>query len=224
MFLAARTDPKAKPPHAGISMFIVPMEAPGITIQPATTMYDGSFANIFYDNVRIPSENLVGEVNGGWKVLTGALAFERGLVGGGIVLKVAHAFEQLRRRIMAREGDVPPLSDDPMIRDRIATLACEIEVGRQLMMRCAELAADGITPPEYGAISKVFSGELMERFGEAALDILGMRAALSERMPGSIDNGRFEQNLRHSLMWVISIGTNEIQRSLIAQRGLGLPR
>jgi alkylation response protein AidB-like acyl-CoA dehydrogenase len=224
MFLAARTDPKAKPPHAGISMFIVPMEAPGITIRPATTMYDGSFANIFYDNVRIPLENLVGEVNGGWKVLTGALAFERGLVGGGIVLKVAHAFEQLRRRVMARERDALPLSDDPIVRDRIASLATEIEVGRQLMMHCAELAADGITPPEYGAISKVFSGELMERFGEAALDILGMRAALCEQMPGAIDNGRFEQNLRHSLMWVISIGTNEIQRSLIAQRGLGLPR
>ena len=224
MFLAARTDPKAAPPHAGISMFIVPMEAKGVTIQPATTMYDGSFANIFYDNVRIPLENLVGEVNGGWKVLTGALAFERGLVGGGIVLKVAHAFEQLRGRVMARDGDAPPLSGDPVVRDRIARLAAEIEVGRQLMMHCAERAADGITPPEYGAISKVFSGELMERFGEAALDILGMRAALSEQMPGAIDNGRFEQNLRHSLMWVISIGTNEIQRSLIAQRGLGLPR
>jgi alkylation response protein AidB-like acyl-CoA dehydrogenase len=196
----------------------------GITIRPAVTMYDGSFANIFYDNVRIPLDNIVGEVDGGWKVLTGALAFERGLVGGGIVLKVAHAFEQLRRHVMAREGDAPPLCDDPMVRDRMATIASEIEVGRQLMMHCAELAADGITPPEYGAISKVFSGELMERFGEVALDILGMRAALSEQMPGALDNGRFEQNLRHSLMWVISIGTNEIQRSLIAQRGLGLPR
>jgi alkylation response protein AidB-like acyl-CoA dehydrogenase len=224
MFLAARTDTQAKPPHAGISMFIVPMEAHGITIQPATTMYDGSFANIFYDNVRIPSGNIVGEVNGGWKVLTGALAFERGLVGGGIVLKVAHAFEQLRRRVMAGESDARPLCDDPIVRDRIATIASEIEVGRQLMMHCAELATDGITPPEYGAISKVFSGELMERFGETALDILGMRAALSEQMPGALDNGRFEQNLRHSLMWVISIGTNEIQRNLIAQRGLGLPR
>jgi alkylation response protein AidB-like acyl-CoA dehydrogenase len=224
MFLAARTDPKAKPPHAGISMFIVPMEAPGVTIRPATTMYDGSFANIFYDNVRIPLENIVGEVHGGWKVLTGALAFERGLVGGGIVLKVAHAFEQLRRRVMAREGGAASLSDDPIVRDRIARLACEIEVGRQLMMHCAELAVNGITPPEYGAISKVFSGEPMERFGEAALDILGLRGALSEQMPGAIDNGRFEHNLRHSLMWVISIGTNEIQRSLIAQRGLGLPR
>ena len=224
MFLAARTDPEAKPPHAGISMFIVPMETPGVTIRPAITMYDGTFANIFYDNVRIPLENIVGEVNGGWKVLTGALAYERGLVGGGIVLKVAHAFERLRQQIFAQENGAVSLCDDPIVRDRMATLACEIEVGRQLMVHCAELAADGITPPEYGAISKVFSGELMERFGEAALDILGMRATLSEQMPGSIDNGRFEQNLRHSLMWVISIGTNEIQRSLIAQRGLGLPR
>ncbi|WP_454631654.1 acyl-CoA dehydrogenase family protein [Bradyrhizobium cenepequi] len=224
MLLAARTDRDAKPPHAGISMFIVPMNTPGISIQPATTMYDGSFANIFYDNVRIPLENLVGEINGGWKVLTSALAFERGLVGGGIVLKVAHAFEQLRRHIMATEGDRPALANDPIVRERMAILASEIEVGRQLMMHCAELAADGITPPEYGAISKVFSSELMERFGEAALEILGPRAALSEQMPDAIDNGRFEQNLRHSLMWVISIGTNEIQRSLIAQRALGLPR
>jgi alkylation response protein AidB-like acyl-CoA dehydrogenase len=224
MFLAARTDKDATPPHAGISMFIVPMDAKGITIRSADTMYDGSFANIFYDNVRVPLENVVGEVNGGWKVLTGALAFERGLVGGGIVLKVAHAFEQLRLRLMAAEGDVPPQWEDAIIRDRLARLASEIEAGRLLMMQCAELATDGVTPPEYGAISKVFSGELMERFGEAALDILGMRAALSEGVPGALDNGRFEQNLRHSLMWVISIGTNEIQRSLIAQRGLGLPR
>ena len=224
MFVAARTDRDAKPPHAGISMFIVPMESEGITIRPAITLYDGSFANIFYDHVRIPAENIVGEVNGGWKVLTGALAFERGLVGGGIVLKVAHAFERLRRHVMASEGTALPLSNDPIVRDRVASLAADIEVGRQLMMRCAELATGGTTPPEYGAISKVFSGELMERFGEAALDILGMRATLSEGMPGAIDNGRFEQNLRHSLMWVISIGTNEIQRSLIAQRGLSLPR
>ena len=200
------------------------MNAEGITVRPATTMYDGSFANIFYDNVRIPLENLVGEVNGGWKVLTGALAFERGLVGGGIVLKVAHAFERLREHVMTAADDEPPPAEDPVVRDKMARLASEIEVGRQLMMHCAERAAEGVTPPEYGAISKVYSGELMERFGEAALDILGMRAAVSEQMPGAIDNGRFEQNLRHSLMWVISIGTNEIQRSLIAQRGLGLPR
>src|SRR4029450_6476765 len=99
------------------SMFIVPMNTDGITIQPATTMYDGSFANIFYDNVRVPLENLIGRVNDGWKVLTGALAFERGLVGGGIVLKVAHAFEQLRRHVMAAGNDRPPPGQDAIGRE-----------------------------------------------------------------------------------------------------------
>ena len=79
MFLAARTDAAAKPAHAGISMFIVPMDAPGISVKPSATMYDGTFANIFYDDVRVPVDALLGEENGGWKVLTSALATERGL-------------------------------------------------------------------------------------------------------------------------------------------------
>jgi alkylation response protein AidB-like acyl-CoA dehydrogenase len=220
MFLAARTDRDARPPHAGISMFIVPMDTPGITVKPARTMYDGHFANIFYDDVRIPADALIGPLNGGWKVLTDALSNERGMVGGGIVLKVAHGFELLCRAL--RES--PSLRDDALVRDRIGALAAEIEVGRRLMIHCAELAASGTTPPALGAISKVFSGELMERYGEAALDLLGPRAALSQGSPGALVNGTFEQQLRHSLMWVISIGTNEIQRSLIAQRGLGMPR
>jgi len=225
MFLAARTDRDAKPAHAGISMFIVPMDSPGIDVKPATTMYDGRFANIFYDNDRLPKDALVGPLNGGWKVLTGALANERGSIGGGIVLKVAHAFALLCEDVRTEPGaPADSLRKDALIRERMATLAAEIEVGRRLMIDCAQLAASGTTPPEAGAISKVFSSELMERFGEAALDILGLRAALSQDAPGSIRIGRYEQGLRHSLMWVISIGTNEIQRSLIAQRGLGLPR
>ena len=220
MFLAARTDRQAQPQHAGISMFIVPMDTPGISIKPATTMYDGSFANIFYDDVRIPRENLVGPLNGGWKVLTDALANERGSVGGGIVLKVAHGFDLLCRELRANMAQ----RNDPLVRDRVGQLAAEIEVGRRLMIHCAELATSGTTPPAAGAISKVFSGELMERYGQAALELLGPRASLSQHATGVIANGHFEQQLRHSLMWVISIGTNEIQRSLIAQRGLGLPR
>ena len=219
MFLAARTNPLAKPAHAGISMFIVPMTTPGIDVKPANTMYDGSFANIFYDNVRVPADALLGEVDGGWKVLTSALATERGLVGGGIVLKVAHAFGLLCAELRARG-----LSADPLVRARIAQLAAEIEVGRQLMMHCANLAGTGETPPAVGAMSKVFSGELMERFGAAALELLGAPGTLSQGTPGAVLQGRFEQMLRHSLMWVISIGTNEIQRTLIAQRGLGLPK
>ena len=224
MLLATRTDPDAKPAHAGLSMFIVPMDMPGITVKTSTTMYGGAFANVFYDNVRLPSDAMVGEVNAGWKVLTGALATERGFIGGGIVMKVARSFELLCAHVRTAEVDGRPLRDDPLVRERIATLAAEIEAGRQMMMHCAAQVDGGETPPGDAAASKVYSGELMERFGEVALDILGLQATLSEGSPGAILRGRIEQNLRHSLMWVISIGTNEIQRSLIAQRGLGLPR
>jgi alkylation response protein AidB-like acyl-CoA dehydrogenase len=109
------------------------------------------------------------------------------------------------------------------VRDRIAQIASEIEVGRQLMLYCASAGADATSPSD-AAISKVFSGELLERLGEASLDILGMVGTLSEGAPGAILRGKFEHALRHSLMWVISIGTNEIQRNIIAQQGLGLPR
>ena len=224
MLLGTRTDPDAKPSHAGLSMFIVPMSTPGITVKTSTTMYGGSFANVFYDNVRVPGDAMVGELNAGWKVLTGALATERGFIGGGIVMKVARSFELLCGYIRATEVDGRPLRDDPLVRERIGTLAAEIEAGRQMMMHCAAQVDGGQTPPHHAAASKVFSGELMECFGEVALDILGMQATLGEGSPGAILRGRIEQNLRHSLMWVISIGTNEIQRSLIAQHGLGLPR
>ena len=224
MLLATRTDPDASPPHAGLSLFIVPMDTPGITVKTSTTMYGGSFANVFYDDVRVPADAMVGELNGGWKVLVGALATERGFIGGGIVMKVAHAFELLCDHIRGAQLDGRPMRRDPLVRERIGELAAQIEAGRQMMMHCAECVNAGETPLHDAAASKVYSGELMERFGEVALDILGMEGALSEGSLGAVLQGRIEQNLRHSLMWVISIGTNEIQRTLIAQRGLGLPR
>ncbi|MBR0838924.1 acyl-CoA dehydrogenase [Bradyrhizobium liaoningense] len=224
MLLATRTDPNASPAHAGITMFIVPMTTPGITIRPSETMYGGTFANIFYDDVRVPADNRIGAEGEGWKVLTGALATERGFIGGGIVLKVAHMFELLCEHIRTAERRGSPMRRDPLVRARIGALAAEIEAGRRMMVQCAEQVDKGETPPDEAAVSKVYSGELMERFGETALDLLGAEALLSGHSPGAVLRGRIEQMLRHSLMWVISIGTNEIQRSLIAQRGLGLPR
>ncbi len=224
MLLAARTTAAAKPKHAGISMFIVPMDTPGITVRTSDTMYGGTFANVFYDNVRLPLDALVGQVDAGWQVLTGALATERGFIGGGIVMKVVRSFEMLCEHVRQNKRGSKPLTQDPLVRERIGSLAAQIEAGRQMMLYCASRVVDGETPPADAAVSKVYSGELMERFGELALDILGLSATISEGSPGALLRGRIEQHLRHSLMWVISIGTNEIQRSLIAQRGLGLPR
>lgn len=222
MLLATRTDAEAVPKHAGITMFIVPMNSPGITVKPMRTMYDGTFANIFYDDVRVPDSARVGPVNGGWKVLTGALASERSLVSAGIICKVAHDFDELCAWL--REEDGGAAARDPWVRDRIGDLAAQIEGARRMSLRCVEMTETQVTPPHYAAMVKVLAGELMERFGETALDILGQAATLSEGSPGAILRGRIEQKLRHSLMWVISIGTNEIQRTLIATRGLGLPR
>lgn len=224
MLLAARTDPDAKPPHAGISMFVVPMKTPGITIRTSRTMYGGTFANVFYDDVLVDDDALLGPLHGGWTVLTSALATERGFIGGGIVMKVARSFELLCAHLREALLDGRPMAQDPVVRERIGALAAQIEAGRQLMLHCAAGVQGGQTPAHDAAASKVYSGELMERYGEAALEILGMQGLLGEGSPGAVLKGRIEQQLRHALMWVISIGTNEIQRSLIAQRGLGLPR
>ncbi|MBN9426470.1 MAG: acyl-CoA dehydrogenase family protein, partial [Burkholderiales bacterium] len=224
MWLAVRTDAEAKPAHAGISVFCVPTNTPGITIRPMKTMYDGEFVNTFFDNVRIPASALVGKLNGGWEVLTGSLGTERSVVGATVVAKLTHAFELLCDYIRRVETDSGPLRLDPIVRDQIGSLAGQLEAARQLAMHCVTVSGQGESPQHLAAMTKVFGGELMERMFEAAQDILGMEAALSRSSPGAILQGRLEQKLRHSLMWVISLGTNEIQRNVIAQRGLGLPR
>jgi alkylation response protein AidB-like acyl-CoA dehydrogenase len=224
MWLAARTDPNAKPAHAGISMFVVPTNTPGITRKPIRTMYDGEFCNTFFDDVRVPLDALVGKENGGWEVLTGSLGTERAYVGGSILAKLAGQFEEFCDYVRTVEIDGRPLRLDPVVRDTLGGFAAQIEVGRLLSIECVAMLARGLEPTWEAAMAKVFAGELMERFNEAALDILGMAATLSAGSAGAPMRGRLEQKLRHSLMWVISLGTNEIQRSLIAQRGLGLPR
>lgn len=224
MWLAVRTDPDAKPAHAGLSLFCVPTNTPGLTIRPVQTMYDGEFINTFFDNVRIPKECLVGELNGGWKVITGSLISERGIVAARILAQLAHSFVQVCDYIReARGPDGRPLSSDPVVRNTIASFASQLEVGRQVALDCAVRSGQGELLPDVASMTKVYAGELFERFYQAAQEIIGMEASLSKGSKGAILLGKLEQKLRHSLMWVISIGTNEIQRNQIAIRGLELP-
>ncbi|HJQ16545.1 MAG TPA: acyl-CoA dehydrogenase [Allosphingosinicella sp.] len=220
--LAARTDPEARPKHAGISVFLVPLDTPGITIRPGMFMYGRTFCETFYDDVRLPAGALLGPENGGWKVITDALAAERVMIG----TTVAHlqlVFDRLIDYLRSSGDSAGAPRLDPVIRDRIGRLAAEIEVARQFTLRNANLVQAGRVPIYEAAMSKVFVGELQERLGEAGLDILGSGGLLSEESP-SAPIGQMEQELRYSLMGVIGGGTSEMQRNTVAIRGLGLPR
>lgn len=222
VWLAARTDPDAKPKHAGISVFILPLRQPSITIRPSIAMYGKTFSAVFYDGVRVPSRALVGGANNGWKVITDALAAERVMIGG-LVALLRRALDRLTDYVKTAEIDGRPLRNDAVIRDRIGALAADIEVARQFAIRNVRLMEEGRTPLYEAAMTKVFAGELQERLGEAALDILGSGGLLGEDAP-SAPIPEMEQVLRHSIMGVIGGGTAEIQRNIIAIRGLNLPR
>ena len=221
-FLAARTDPEATPKHAGISIFLVPLDTPGITIRSGMFMYGRTFCETFYDEVRLPAGALLGPENGGWKVITDALAAERVMIGT-TVAHLQHLFDRVIDYLRSR-GDEPHSPRlDPVIRDRVGLLASEIEVARQFVLRNGNLVQAGRVPTHEAAMSKVFVGELQERLGEAAMDILGSAGLLSEETP-SAPIPEAEQVLRHSLMGVLGGGTSEMQRNTIALRGLKLPR
>ena len=222
IWLAVRTDPEAKK-HAGISVLMVDLRSPGVTIRPSLALYGKTFSAQFYDNVRVPAKNMVGAVNDGWKVITDALASERVMIGGTRMAGIERAFDHLTEYLKTAVVGGKVLRNDPVIRDRIGALAADIEVARLFQMRNAQLVEQGRVPLHEAAMGKVFASELQERLGQAALDILGSGGLLSEGTPGA-PVGEMEQVLRHAIMGMIGGGTNEIQRNVIAQRGLDLPR
>jgi alkylation response protein AidB-like acyl-CoA dehydrogenase len=220
MWLAVRTDPEARK-HAGISVLMVDLRSPGVTIRPSMALYGKTFSAQHYDNVRVPARNMVGAVNNGWKVITDALAAERVMIAGIRMAGIERAFNRLTERLRTDGGRA--LRSDPVVRDRIGALAADIQVARQLQLRNARLMEQGQAPIHEAAMGKVFASELQERLGQAALDILGTGGLLSED-ESTAPVGEMEQLLRHSIMGMIGGGTNEIQRNIIAQRGLDLPR
>ena len=179
MWLAVRTDPDAKK-HAGISVLMVDLRSPGVTIRPSLALYGKTFSAQFYDNVRVPAKNMVGAVNNGWKVITDALAAERVMIGGTRMAGIERAFDHLTEYLKTAVVGGKALKNDPVIRDRIGALAADIEVARQFQMRNSRLVEQGRVPIHEAAMGKVFASELQERLGQAALDILGTGGLLSE--------------------------------------------
>ncbi|MBW0101046.1 acyl-CoA dehydrogenase family protein [Pseudonocardia sp. KRD291] len=224
VWLAARTDPDAQPRQAGITVFLLPMDTPGITVQQHTALSGGISCTVFYDDVRISDSARVGEVDGGWKVITDALAGERitmGNIAAGLRRQLDDLIDAVRADPAGVEAAVGPRGS--AARARLGGLAAGIQATRALVT--AATAAGGGAPLE-AAMAGVLGGELAEDFGEATLEIFGPAAALSSAAIGTVDvpgGGSFEYGLRLSIMYVVGGGTNDIQRGLIA-RGLGLPR
>lgn len=219
LWLAVRTGPET-PKHAGISLLIVPMDVGGITIQPIETQADIRTNAVFFDDVQVDASNLVGAENEGWKIITTALNFERFF----LYSDQARDFDDLVTWCASDHGDGQPLIEDDGVRIELAKLAVDLEIARLLCMRAAWMIGDGRVPHAEASMVKVWTSEMRQRIANAALNILGEAGQLRRGTPGAPSNGTFEWLYRFATMPKFAGGTNEIQRNIIAQRGLGLPR
>ncbi len=219
-WLAARTDPGA-PKHRGISMFILDdMRAPGITIQPLINMAnDHSFNQVFFEDVRISKKSLVGELNRGWYHLALSLDFERSSIAG--ASNARRMFEDLIED--AREHR-PELARRPEVRARLAEAAIEIEVGRMLSYRVVSMQMRGLVPNHEASAAKLYSTELAQRVALIGVQLLGLYGPLEGASAHHRIGGRMAYNYLATVSATIAGGTSEIQRGIVAMRGLGLPR
>jgi alkylation response protein AidB-like acyl-CoA dehydrogenase len=218
MILLARTDPDA-PKHRGISYFALDMRSPGITLQPLINILgDYSFNQVFFDNVRVPAANLIGEENRGWYVAATTLDIERSSIASStaqwlIVHDLAAWVRDLRRSIRQSA------------RLDLAERAVEAEVGRLLSYQVVSLQKRGLIPNKEASIAKLYTSELDQRIAATGMRLLGLAGMLSGRdEPRAPLHGRIPRHYLAAVASTIGGGTSEIQRNIIATRGLGLPR
>ncbi len=221
-WMTVRTDPNAPKRHRGLSMFIVDMKTPGITVRDMDTMFDYIQYEVFFDDVRVPRTAVVGELNKGWEYLTTALDHERVFMGG-TVAQHQRFFEELVEYAKKTERDGKPLTKDPIIRQRLAQLAIELQIGRLFAYRVAWLLSNGIVPFSEASITKTFTSELERRLANIAVHIMGPCGTLLEGKWAPY-NGYMAWEYKFSLMMAVGGGSNEIERIIIAIAGLGLPR
>jgi len=222
MILLARTDPDA-PKHKGISYFLLDMKSPGITIRPLVDMAGRhTFNQVFFDNVRVPRDALLGELNRGWYVATSTLDFERS--GIQRVIGSYRTYEQLVAYARETPRNGRSLLADPLVRGRLAELKIEFEVGRALSYRVAWMQSKGQIPNYEASVAKMYGSELAQRLAIAGLRILGLGGQLAPGSPWAPLAGSIETLYLTSAALTVAAGTSEVMRNIIAGRGLGLPR
>jgi len=220
-FLLARTDPE-KPKHHGISCFIVDMKSSGITIHPLRQISGPSgFNQVFFDNVRVPRANLVGELNEGWRVATTTLRYER---AGTSTSRAERRLEVLTKLARETVVDGQRRIDDPVVRDRLARYSAVVEALREIGWRSIVAGLRGVPPGPETSIAKLLWSETDQSMADFGVDLLGPYGVLQAGSPHAVKGGN--PALSYLIMRAATIGggTSEVQRNIIGERLLGLPK
>ncbi len=218
-WLGARTD-STGPGYKGISLFIVDFKSPGLTLSPIMTMADYRTNAVYYDNVRVPKENMVGQKNRGFYHILTALDFERTYEAG----QVERFFDILLKYCRETRRNGKPLTQDFQVRQKLARLAVDIEVLKVFAKRLAWLLNQGKIPGADAAMAKLYGSELEQKSSQIGTEIAGLFSQIQEGSPCAPLDGYLELYYRACVRWTIVRGSSEIMRNLIATRGLGLPR
>jgi alkylation response protein AidB-like acyl-CoA dehydrogenase len=222
MFCLVRTDPDA-PKHGGISYLLIDMKTPGITVRPLVQMTgDPGFNEVFFEDVRVPRTNLVGGLNNGWQVANATLAHERNMLGS--TTRTQQSFQSLVRLARTHRRNGRPASEDPIIRQRLADLALRVETMKLEAYRQLTAALRGRPAGIAASVSKLVTTELNHDLARAALEILGSYGPLGKRAKRVRDHGVWPVDFMFSLGLIIGGGTSQIQKNIISERGLGMPR
>ncbi|MDY7018968.1 MAG: acyl-CoA dehydrogenase family protein [Chloroflexota bacterium] len=221
-FALIRTDPSVEPKHRGLSFILLDMKTPGITINPLKYMDMSHMYNeVFFDDVHVPVRNLVGEENKGWRVTRALANSERSNLRS--IMGLVRELDDLVDYCNKTEINGELLAKNPLIRNRLAEIACEVEAARTLAYRVAWLQGQGQLGASESSEVKIFSGEVGQRMTFLGADILGPYAQVRYSKWAPM-GGFYEKSYQSFFGLNIAMGTNEIQRNIIAWEGLGLPR
>ena len=222
IMLLTRTDPDA-PKHRGISFVLVDMKSPGVTVRPIINMAGGhEFNQVTFDDVRVPRATVVGDEDRGWYVAVTLLDFERS--GIDYSASARRMLDDIREFATETKRNGQPLIEIPWVRTLMADRYIDCEVARLMAYNVAYMQSQDLIPTKEASMSKVFGSETVQRVTEASLDILGQFGTLIRDDKWAPLKGRVQEHWMNAFAGTIAAGTSEVQRNIIAGRGLGLPR
>jgi len=220
MFMLARTDPDA-PKHRGITYFLMDMKSPGVTVRPLINLANGHMFNeVFFEDVRVPARNVLGEINRGWYIGTTTLDFERSSIGNAVGQR--QTLEYYMKFWQENRGKDVTGSASTKARDEFADRWIEAATAKMLSYRVITIQNEGRVPNHEASIAKLFNTELSQRIARSAMKMIGTGAQLTGQ--NAPMRGRAAASYLQTVSSTIAGGTSEVQRNIVATRGLGLPR